>query len=509
MHRAPPAEARLPTAVAGKGISSLRRLGKNTFLFGLSALLGRAISFLMLPVYTRYLSPSDYGLLAILVLAVEVTELLLSAGAAAGLMRFYYKAVEESHRHEVLFTAWATTASLHLAGAGLLAVAAPWIWRVGLDGAGTVGMVRLAAATFAVSGAMLVPMEALIVDQRPAAFAAATIAKLIIQLSCNILYVVVLEAGPIGILWGTLWSGLAVGTIVTALMLRRTGFAWNWETFRNLRRFSIPIQVSKVGTFFLAYGDRFFLQRFSGLSTVGLYGLAYQFGFLISGVCWSPFLQAWQPQRFQLTSHPRAHRDELYNRAFLYGSIAVVGGAVAISLFIRPVLEVMTTREFHSAATFVPIIVLAYVFQCWCDAAEFGISVSERTKYTSVATWISVAAVGVLYLILIPRFGGLGAAVATLVGMVIRFIATLRFAQRLWPVSYRWGPHLSMLAAGILAVSATVMVPAQSLLSRIIAGVIGMVAWLAWVWAGVLHLEDRVLLRRLMLHPSEFRSLIS
>lgn len=274
----------------------MKRLGRNTLVYGIATVLSRLVSFVMLPIYTRYLTPADYGLLAILDLSLEIAVLLLSAGATAGLMRFYFKAKEQGERNQVLYTAWATTTVLYAIGTVLLMAAAPLIWEHALSGAGTVGMVRLAAMNFTLSALLIVPTEMLVIEQRPAASTIVMTTKLVMQLSLNILFVVFMETGPVGVLWSTFITSLVLGLVLTVILLRRTGIAWSWPAFRDLRRFSLPIQLSKAGTFFLAYGDRFFLEKFHGLAIVGLYGIAYQFGFLVSGMLWTPFFQAWTPR---------------------------------------------------------------------------------------------------------------------------------------------------------------------------------------------------------------------
>lgn len=488
---------------------SIRRLGRDTILYGVAAILSRAVAFIMLPVYTRYLTPADYGLLSILDLSQEIAMILFSAGATAGLMRFYFKTPDPKERNRVLFTGWGTVTLLYLAGTALLLAVAPLIWVHALSRAGTVGLVRLAAMNFLLGSMMIVPMQMLSIDQRPVATSIVLTAKLVVQLSLNILFVVVLRAGPAGILWSTFYASLTFGLIMTTVLLRRTGVSWSWPAFRDLRRFSLPIQISTAGAFFLTYGDRFFLEKSHGLAAVGVYGIAYQFGWLISGMIGAPFFQAWNPQRFQLARESRAHRDASYNRGFLYGNVVIVGGAVAITLFIRPILAIMTTADFHTAAVMVPALVLAYVFQVWATVVDFGIEISEQTRYTSLATWISVALIAVLYVTLIPPLGGLGAAIATLAAMFVRFVTTLYFAQRVWPVSYHWSPHLRMLAGGTLVATAVHLVPVTGTMSLLVLAVGGCCLYALWVWFGVLHIDERAALWRLARSPGSFRDLLT
>jgi O-antigen/teichoic acid export membrane protein len=486
----------------------MSRLGRDTMLYGIGTVLTRMVSFVMLPVYTRYLTPADYGLLQILELALDVASLLISAGATAGIMRFYFKAEAEQQRRNVLFTGWVTQVGLNLIGTVLLLLVAPLIWHYALSDAGTVGLVRIAACNFTLGTIIFVPTLMLQADQRPLAYISTSVAKLVLQLSLNILFLVGFHWGPRGILLSTLFSSLAVGLVMSAILLRRTGISWSWSTFRDLRRFAVPMQFSRAGAFILAYGDRFFLEKLHGLGSVGIYGLAYQFGFLISGTVAGPFMQAWTPQRWQLVNEPPAVRDARMNRGFLFGNLIVVTAAVGIALFIRPVIRIMTTPEFHSAATMVPVILLAYVFQVWNTIVDFGISVSERTKYTSFSTWISVVVVLILYSTLIPRYAGMGAAVATLIAVVVRFFCTLYWAQRLWRIEYRWTLHVRMLVAGIVISSASYLLTPAGMLPLVGIGLAGFALYAGFVWIAILDPTDRALALKLVRNPRALPTLI-
>lgn len=488
---------------------SLKRLGRDTLLYAISSVLARVVSFVMLPVYTRYLTPADYGILSMLDLSVEVTTLLFSAGATAGLTRFYFLSDKPDDRNRVLFTAWASASGLYLAGSIALLVAAPLIWKTVLGGAGTIAMVQLTAANFTIGALAIVPLQMLSIDQRPVAASVVAVIKLLMQVGLNVLFIVALQLGPIGILWSTFGSSLVIALVMTVVLLRRTGIAWDRDLFWQLRRFSLPLQISSAGTFVLTYGDRFFLQHYHGLAAVGLYGLAYQFGFLAFGLVAYPFFQAWIPQRFQFARDPRDSRDLQHNRGFFLGDLLIIACATGIALFSRPVLAIMTTAEFHSAAAYVPLLVLAYVFQAWNQVADFGIEVSGRTRYTSISTWIAVSVILVLYATLIPPLGPAGAAIATLIAMIVRFCCTLWFAQRLSPITYDWRRHLLLLAGGVAAASASFLAPSGSNFYMMGIASLLFVGFATWTWTAVLQRTDRDIVIAVARAPRSIVSLIA
>ncbi len=483
--------------------TSWKKLGKDTLLYGFGVALSRMVSIIMLPVYTRFLTPADYGILQLLDIALEVVSILMVAGMATGVTRFYFKAKTTKKRNSVVFTAFILQMALSLAGTALLLATAPLVWRHGLGEAGTVFFVRLAAINFSLNTLTQVPLLFMQVQQRPLAYVAVTSARLVLQLSLNILFVVALGWGVVGILWSVFISGCIIGVVLAIWLVRTTGIHIDRSDLGDLVRFGLPYQIAWAGSFVLTFGDRLFLQKFDGVAAVGLYGLAYQFGFILNQLGATPFLTAWNPHRFQLVDHPKAERDARYNRGFMILNLLLITLAVGIALFIKPVLTIMAAPAFHPAATFVPFILAAYVCHGWIEVLKFGIDVSERTRYNAISTWMSVVVIVVLYALLIPPYGAMGAAVATFVAYAFRVVVVYVFSQRLWPIAYQWTrPGIQVAGATMVTVAATLL-SGPGFVKQVTAGTVGFGVYAAIVWWLVLRREDRSFVRKALRSPRQ------
>ncbi len=475
------------------------KLAVNALIYGLATVLSRAASLIMLPIYTRLLSPADYGLLHFLDLMVEVAIILVSAGMTMGVLRFYFKATTDQERNEVLVSAFVLQLGLDAVATLLVVLAAGPISAHAMGGAATPGMIVLAGVNITVGSLAVVPLLKLQADQRATAYMAVSLTKLLLQLSLNILLLVGFNMGPIGILWSNFVSSLIVGVATSIWMLSQTGLTVTRPALRNLRRFGVPYQFMAAGSFILAFGDRFVLEPVAGLAVVGIYSLAYQFGMLASALAAAPFLRAWNPIRFQQASAPLEERDAEADRGFRHLNLVTVSLAVAIALFVRPLLLVMSDPGYHGAVVLVPVILFAYQLQTWTEAARFGIDVSEQTRYASYAVWISAVVCIVFYLLLIPPFGAMGAAAATVLAFWVRFQLTYRWAQRLFPIAYRWAPNLKLLLLAALAVVPVLAFQVDGLIAAVVIGTIGAVAYLVVGWHFVVVDEDRAWIRQAVL----------
>lgn len=487
--------------------STSGRLVRDSLVYGLGFVMSRLASVIMLPLYTRLLSPADYGVLQMLQITLDVAAILLSQGTTAGVLRFYFKSKDPAERNALLSSAFTLLTSLHLVGAVAIIAGAPLIWEHILDGAGSVTMVRTAGLNFFLGTFLPVPMLLMQAEQRSLSYTAVSLTKLIIQLTGNVLTLTVLGLGVQGVLISSSIAASVVGIPAAIWMLRRTGWRVQLPQLRALRRFGMPYQVTAVATFSLQFGDRFFLEHYRTLAEVGVYGLAYQFGTLLSSLSATPMERAWKPILFQLSGAPAEERDREYNRGLFMMTLATSTVAVALAVFSGPVLTIMAKPAFWGAVPLVPIILAAFVIQAWTGAIRIGIEVSEKTSRYTVGAWAGAAVVYLLYFLLIPRYGMYGAAIATVLGFATVFLVTYHFAQRLWPIGWRWRRNLVLVGwASVTAGSYHIFSPV-GLIRQAATGALLFAVYAAVVWWRLLRPTERARVRQVAERrlPARFR----
>jgi O-antigen/teichoic acid export membrane protein len=213
----------------------------------------------------------------------------------------------------------------------------------------------------------------------------------------------------------------------------------------------------QVATFIATFGDRYFLNKAGTTTDVGLYGLAYQFGFMVTTIGYAPFQRVWDPQRFAVAK--RSDRDEIFARVFIYLNVLLLSVGLGIALFAGDFLRVIATPEFHSAGAFVPILAAAYVLLSWGSFLNLGILYKERTGYFTIANWAAAIVALAGYVLLIPRWLAWGAAVTTLASLLTRCVLAHVYSQRLWRVEHRWAPVWHMVALAVPAGTVSMLPP--------------------------------------------------
>jgi len=481
--------------------ATLRRVGRDTLIYGGAFVLSKFISFLMLPIYTRYLTPADYGTLQLITTTLDAVEIFAGAGLVSGIFYLFHKADTEGDRRAVLSSAFVVMLTSYCAAGVVAYGAAPFMAGRVLGGAGDAGLLRIAAVSLALSCATVVPLAYLQVSGAAIGFVAASVGRLLLQVVLNVYFLVVLGLGVKAVLLSTLLTNLVIGGGLVAYFIRRVGLHVSWPNARALLRFGVPLVAVQVGTFIATFGDRYFLKAAADTSVVGVYALAYQFGFLLAALGSVPFEKVWEPARFAIAKRP--DRDDVFARSFVYYNVLLLTVAVGIVLFVHDVLRIMAAPAYWGAASLVPVILIAIVLQSWTPVHNLGIMMRERTELITWANWAAAAVALGGYAWLIPRYLGLGAAVATVLAYAVRAIMVYVLSQRLWPVAYRWGPILRLLGLATAVTVARSAVPATTpLLSSIVGSVVLLVAYgVGVLYAGVLSREERDALYRAVRSP--------
>ncbi len=478
----------------------MSNVGRHTLVYAAGILLAKTISFVMLPVYTRYLTPSDYGVMELIEMTLDVIAILAGARIATGIFRYYHKATSQAERDAVISTAlMVLAASYTLVGAATFAAAEP-ISRLVFDTAEYASLIRLAAASLACSSLTIAPITYIRVRERSTLFVITQVTQVTLQLGLNILLLVHFDLGVRAVFISGLVTKLLIGLALAGYLVSQVGLRFSRASTRNLLRYGIPLIGTQLATFVATFADRYFLKASADTAAVGLYGLAYQFGFLVAAVGYLPFEMIWEPVRFAIAK--REDRHEIYARAFIYLNLMLVTMALAITLFVSDVLLVMTTPAFYPAAAFVPVIVIAYVLQGWVGLQDVGIHVRERTELITLVNWASALTALGGYAFFIPRYLGMGAAVVTVVAFAVRYLGCYLVSQSLWRVEYRWGPVLRLLAIAIGVALLGLSLPDLDLMTSLAAktGLLGLYAACVLSF-GIISAEERAGMFELLRTP--------
>jgi len=445
----------------------IKSVAKHTIIYGVSDMLSRMVGFLMIPLYTHYLTPSDYGTLELLDLTTYVVALFLAMGISQSVVRFYYEYEDVEKKKQVISVALITIWTASVIALAFLTIFAKQISIVVFRSPDYFRLFNIIFVTLVIGLSNEIPLTVMRIEQKSVLFVSISLTKLVLTLSLNILFIVKFKMGVLGILVSGLISASIAGLFLLIYTLRRVKLSYSFSLLSNMLKYSLPLMWSWFGMFVLNYGDRFLLQRLTTLSDVGIYSLAYKFGILPNVLILSPFLMIWAPKRFDLLKEPNA--QSIYSVIFTYFMFLELYIGLGIGVLIKDVLKIVADPSFHQAYQYVILIVMAYIIYGAYIYVQFGIHVEKRTKHLAFATLIGAGINVLANFLLIPRINVWGAALSTFIAFTFLLIYIYVPSQKLYHVPYEIARLVKMtVVAAVLYVIAHFINPENIVLSLIV-----------------------------------------
>lgn len=401
---------------------------RHTAIYGIGGLLVKALGFLMLPFYTHYLTPKDYGILEILDLSLTLFGMILQMGMTPAFLRCYAAVSGEDEKKRVVSTAClfgvVTAALTFTAGAPAISHLSARLF--GPDVPSYYLMTSFASAM--ITYAANLPRTYLRALEASAAFTIVDTATVGLLLCLNVLFIAVLKLGLMGILLSTAVVAVLQIVFLAGWAFGRVGFGFSMAYLRRMLSFGLPLIAANLGLFVLNFSDRFFLQRLQSLDAVGVYSVGYKFGYMVNYLLVQPFLIMWQTRMYAIYARPE--HPKIYRQFFLLYTLLLTYAGLGMSLFSREFIRIMVTSQFSGAADVIPIIVLAYVFYGTGYFAQVGMMVTDRTKAVGAVGAASAVLNLALNYWLIRRYGMMGAGWATALSFLAIAVGSYIFSQR-------------------------------------------------------------------------------
>ncbi len=438
--------------------SSGKKLATHASIYFAGNLLRRAVGFFMLPIYTRYLTTSDYGVIEMLGTVLDFVAIIVGLRVGEALFRFYSEYEDLQEKNEVISTGLFLVAALNIFGILAVFLFSKPLSLLLFDSSNYARLLVLFSFTLLGAALIEIPMAYLRALQRPWFFVFFSTLHLLIQFSLNIYFVVVKGMRVEGVVYGAVLSTSLMSIILLTYTIRQTGLSFSLAKARQLFSFSWPLIITSFIAFYIVFGDRYFLKFYWGLSEVGIYGLGNKFGLLISFVV-NPFFNIWQSERYSIVKHDNA--ESQFHNIILVFSIILILMVVFLSITIEDILRVMAAQSFWEAHKVVPLLLSAYAFDALYNITNLGILIQKRTYLFIYGNLIAAAVITVGYIVLIPSMGAMGAAWATLCAYFVRFLWITYQSQKLYNLKIPWKEILIASMVGIFIYIFSILGPEE------------------------------------------------
>jgi O-antigen/teichoic acid export membrane protein len=426
--------------------------------------LQKAVSFLLLPVWTIYLTPSDYGIMGTLAAYSGVLSMLLLFGVHAAVTRHYF---DFKHDHETQsryvtsnFFFMATVPGIILTS--LILFGRPLWAHVTSNQIPFRPLVVLMLIT--VYGGLLyrIPYSLYQAQQKVKKCVSLDLVGFIISIVISLFLVVGLRKGVYGMILGGCIAQVLTALIISGLLLRE----WfvprvEWGHISRSLSYGLPFIPHLLAGWALAFVDRVMLERMVPLDDVGRYTLAINLGMVMLMIVTS-IKDAYEPYYYNLLSTD-AHPDKKIIRIF---SMYVTGiGLLALfgSLFAGELIMLLTPARYHASAKYVAPAILGYLFLGYYFNVGMAIFYYKKTKLLPLLTGIAAVCNITLNYLFIPRFGAIAAAWNTYACYAIMVTVYYIMAQRVRRFAYPIVKIISLSGLALLVVLVAQFIPTLTL----------------------------------------------
>lgn len=427
---------------------------KHALIYSAASIFGKAVGFLMLPVYAHYIRAEGYGIMSMIDVVISVLGLLIGYGIASA-MRLYYFQID-SEKQRMIFVSTNITLMIILVSiitlpALLFAdfIASLAFGKEGLAYYLVLGMFAFMAETTARNAENYI-----LIQQRSLLYTTISLARLFIGLFLNIYFIVFLEMGVSGFLYSSLMTAAFFSVIIHAYVYYYVGFHFCKEDAKKILKFSLPLVPGYVAMFFRINADRIILRKYLGLAPLGAYEMLLKFVSILVVIITDPLMKSWDIKRMEVCDTKTG--PEYMARMFTYHMALSFFLGLILAVEIPLVLKILTPKEFWLGGEIAAFAVLSRVLMDSYYHFFFGLVYAKETFKISVIQFISAGLDVVFNLLLIRHLGILGAVLASSAVSAVQCSIAYFMARPKYFIPFEWRKLVLMsftLVALFIAVS--------------------------------------------------------
>jgi O-antigen/teichoic acid export membrane protein len=400
-------------------------LARHFLVYSFGALFIKGISFLLLPLYTRLLTPAEYGVLELLSTFANILDITLSLGLLSVVMIEYYHHSKEERNHmlsKVLSIFLGLSTLLYI---GAFAFALVFREHFFPDvRSRMIAIVTLTSyLTFFQSFTVMVMRQ----EQKALAVTLLQVFSGSLAIGLNVLFVYGWDWKIEGVLWSGLIAISASTFIVAYYLLGSLRLVWRWQT-ADVKRYlhlGLPFIPNALALWLMSYANRWILLNYTTLDEVGQLSAATKFSALYDPLIIQPFLASYTPmilQRFQ-----SGNSEQPIRRIAILSGL----GIFASAFLVQAIAGAMLAAPFQPSLRLIPWLVCANWFSLMAQTSALPL-VHQRKVIPLVLSIVAGAIAGVIAnFMLVPHFGASGSAMAANVGGIV-WLATILLLRTKW-----------------------------------------------------------------------------
>lgn len=426
----------------------LKEFAKDSLYYAAGQWIGKLGGLILIPILSRIFLPGDYGIIDLLNTSFLFTLMAVSLNIDTGVQKFYF--LREGEERKILLS---STMAFRFASstlfAVLIAVFSGQISWFAFNSESYVVEICLLCAILPFEDMNSQLMLLLRLNRKALSFSIYNVSQVILQPVLTYLFVVTL---------GQNMKGVFTARFATVLITTLPLFIQQRKFYSREIRFSEAVNImnySLPGLPAILQGNvmsllpRYILAYYTGLTAVGLYGIAEKVANTIEMVKTS-FNRAWNP--FAFSNAGQVDEKYLYEKVFRYFSYFLLLLITTLTFFAREILQLLTPPEYYPAATLVGGITIYYAIRALTLIFSTGLYSANKVAHTSLMAIVQLAVFLITAAVLVPHYAAAGLVLSLDVSAVVYFLSYGLTVKKYFPFSFSSGRLIAAFALTLAGV---------------------------------------------------------
>lgn len=467
----------------------MRNYFSNTFLYFLSGMLARALGFLLIPLYTHFISPHEYGIWGIAGTVSLFLGTLMSLGMPMAVGRFYFDGKSDEERANTLGTIFFVLAVFPL----ILLIMFEWAGE-GIFGGITPGVpykpyMQLVAWSTYFSNFSVVPLMVLRSRQEAKRYVVLNLGQAITIYGLAVFLVAFARLGVLGIFLANLAASILFMPVYVWEILKHRYLRFSTGQLSKVLKYALPLLPHAFAGWILINSDRLILARNESLTIVGIYTLGYSIGIVVQNFA-DGATSAWFPTFFASESTGSHQHEVIKAASYIIISISALATGFVISM--HHLASWFLPGSYRGAEAVIAWVAASGILVQVYYLLSYSIHYSKKTIFVFLISSTAALTNVCLNLLLVPRFGYLAAAANTFVAYLVMAILSSFIGHRIHPVPHEYRRWSTVIGLSILLIAMSTVRPRLSELQDAVYSTILLLGWPAGLWfSGVLSQREK------------------
>ena len=406
---------------------------KGSVVLTIANVCTKAINFVLLPLYTKYLTPEQLGVSDSITTITSLIFPVLVLGLDSAYSAFYFDENTCRHKRAVF-----SSILLILLVTSILPI-------ISIIFANEISILLFNSSRYSIAVILaLLGMSCnlwylpfsiyLRVENRMTAFAIINVVASITMIASNIITVYALNMGASALIVSTLVTNIVMLLLYVACskyLPKLSDFDINLS--KKMLKYSVPLVPMGISTWVLTASSRVMLLEFLGEESVGLYGIGSRFVSVVNVFTNSIYMAY---TTFAFSSKDEKNSKTVYVVILDTMNLFLTAGVFVVCIFSKEILAIMVDQQYYDAYILLPGLLFAQIFYAANTIVSYGLSFEKKSGMILLSVTVAAVISVILNFIFIPQYGVFASTIASWAGYGIMLLTVNRFSQKVYECPY-------------------------------------------------------------------------